>query len=186
MRLPIPLAVLWFAALLCGVARADDAAPSVRVGGDSQQIEASATIRIHAAREVVWELLKSCAEAVRIVPGLQLCEVREVAPDASWALIRQVMEYSRLLPRMTYDVRASYARPDSISFERIAGDLIRLKGIWTLESDGGDTIAHYGFWFEPGFWVPNWFVRAALKRDLPRMLQTLRRNAEAAQPQNLG
>jgi len=32
----------------------------------------------------------------------------------------------------------------------------------------------------PGFWVPRWLVRIALKHDLPRMLRTLRTRAESA------
>jgi hypothetical protein len=31
----------------------------------------------------------------------------------------------------------------------------------------------------PGFWVPHWLVRIALRRDLPKMLRALRSRAEA-------
>jgi hypothetical protein len=50
-----------------------------------------------------------------------------------------------------------------------------------LKGDGDDTIAHYAVDLAPGFWVPRWIVRAALKRDLPKMLRALRARAEAVQ-----
>jgi hypothetical protein len=143
-------------------------------------------IRIRAPRETVWAVLSSCAAALRIVPGLRVCEVHETAADASWARIRQVMDYSRFLPPMSYEVKAIYMKPEAIVFERVAGRLVSLRGSRLLQSDGESTIAHYGFFFEPGFWAPHWLVRAALKRDLPKMLRALRANAEAAQLKNLG
>ncbi len=62
----------------------------------------------------------------------------------------------------------------------IAGDQMRLRGSWGLQSDGDYTVAHYVLEFAPGFWMPRWFVKAALKRDLPKMLRALRAHAEAA------
>jgi hypothetical protein len=56
-----------------------------------------------------------------------------------------------------------------------------LKGSWYLQSDGDYTIAHYAVDLAPGFWVPRWIVRAALRRDLPKMLRALRARAEWVQ-----
>ena len=50
-----------------------------------------------------------------------------------------------------------------------------------MQSDGDYTIAHYAVDLAPGFWVPHWIVRAALRRDLPKMLRALRTRAEAVQ-----
>jgi hypothetical protein len=55
-----------------------------------------------------------------------------------------------------------------------------------LQSDGDDTIAHYAVDLAPGFWVPHWIVRAALRRDLPKMLRGLRTRAELVQKQKPG
>ena len=67
-----------------------------------------------------------------------------------------------------------------VSIERISGDLRILRGSWELKSDGDYTIAHYMVDLAPGFWVPKWIVRGALRKDLPRMLRALRSRAEAA------
>jgi len=160
--------------------------PLVVLDAADHSIEARTTIRIHAPPATVWAVLSSCSEAVKIVPGLEVCEVRESAPDQSWERIRQVMTYARFLPKMSYEVRVSYLKPDRIAFERISGDLITLRGSWVLVRDGEYTVARYLLDFEPDFWAPRWIVRAALKRDLPKMLRALRANAESAAAKNLG
>jgi hypothetical protein len=60
-----------------------------------------------------------------------------------------------------------------------------LKVSWNLQSDGDDTIAQYKIDLAPGFWVPRWLVRGALRRDLPKMLRALRTRAESAADQPL-
>jgi hypothetical protein len=142
----------------------------------------SATVRIHAPRELVWSLVTSCEVALATVPGLATCEVLETAPDRSWQLIRHVINYSWYLPRVTYEMRATYEQPVRVAIERVSGDLSVLKGSWYLESDGDFTVAHDSLQLVPGFWVPRWLVRAALRRDLPKMLRALRARAETAQP----
>jgi len=157
----------------------------VRVALDSegQRGRASAMVRIHAHREIVWPLIKSCAESVKLVPGLVACKVLETAPDQSWQIIRHVLDYSWYLPKLTYDIRATYDYPARVSIERISGDLSVLKGSWILQRDGEYTIASYQVELAPGFWVPQWLVRAALRHDLPKLLSALRVRAELVQRQ---
>lgn len=156
---------------------------AVSLDAAEQSGSATASVRIHASREVVWRLITSCAEALHLVPGLLSCDVMETAPDRSWQLIRHVMDYSWYIPKLTYEFRASYDEPSRVSIERVSGDLRTLRGSWTLQSDGQYTIAHYAVDLSPGFWVPHWIVRAALRRDLPKMLRALRARAEIVQQQ---
>ncbi len=151
------------------------------LGEAGQSASASGTVRVHAGREVVWALITSCPEAMGMFPGLTTCNVLETAPDQSWQRIRHVMEYSWLFPSLTYEIRASYRKPVHVDIERISGDLRVLRGSWDLQSDGDYTVAHYQVDLTPGFWVPRWVVHAALKRDLPKMLRSLRARAEAVQ-----
>ncbi len=193
MRPSITIALLLFAA--CAAPAADLAQESTQHGdievavsldAAEQSGSASASVRIHARREVVWSLITSCAEALRLVPGLVSCEVMDTAPDRSWQRIRHVMDYSWYLPKLTYEFRASYDEPSRVSIERMSGDLRVLRGSWALQGDGADTIAHYAVDLAPGFWVPHWIVRAALRRDLPKMLRALRARAEFVQKQEPG
>jgi Polyketide cyclase / dehydrase and lipid transport len=159
---------------------------AVSLDAAEQSGSATASVRIHAPREVIWALITSCAEAPRLVPGLVSCDVLETAPDGSWQRIRHVLDYSWYVPKLTYEIRASYDPPRRVSIERISGDLRILRGSWALQSDGDYTIAHYAVDLAPGFWVPHWLVRAALRRDLPRMLRALRARAEFLQEHTRG
>jgi hypothetical protein len=159
---------------------------AVSLDAAEQNGSARASVRIHARREVVWSLITSCAEELKLVPGLVACEVLETAPDRSWQRIRHVMNYSWYAPRLTFEVRATYDQPSRVTIERISGDLRILRGSWELQSDGDGTIAHYAVDLAPGFWVPRWVVRAALRRDLPKMLRALRTRAELVQKQKSG
>jgi hypothetical protein len=159
---------------------------AVDLDAGQQSGSASATVRIHASRQVIWSLITSCAEALHLVPGLIACDVMETAPDRSWQRIRHVMDYSWYVPKLIYEIRATYDPPSRVSIERVSGDLLILKGAWALQSDGDYTIAHYTVNLAPGFWVPQWIVRAALRRDLPKMLRALRARAEVVQSQKTG
>ena len=160
------------------LAQNSDIAVTVALGPGEQSGTAHGTVRIHASRETVWSLITSCQESVKLFPGLEACEVLETAPDQSWQKIRHVMNYSWYLPKLTYLVRATYDPPSKVSIERISGDLRTVRGSWELKSDGDYTIAHYTVDLAPGFWVPHWIVRSALRKDLPKMLRALRSRAE--------
>jgi hypothetical protein len=162
-------------------AQPGDIEVSVALDSAEQSGSAAATVRIHAGREVVWDLITSCPEAMRMIPGLLACSVLETAPDRSWQRIRHVMNYSWYVPTVTYELRATYQMPVHVGIERISGDLRTLRGSWDLQSDGDFTLAHYRVELAPGFWVPRWVVHAALRRDLPKMLRALRTRAEEVQ-----
>jgi hypothetical protein len=171
----------WPESLAQEAMQSGDIEVSVVLDAAEQSGNARATVRIHARREVVWSLITSCPESVSLVPGLEICQVLETAPDHSWQRIHHVMNYSWYIPKVSYEIRASYDQPSRVSIERVAGDLRTLRGSWELRGDGDYTVAHYTVDLVPGFWVPQWLVRSALRRDLPRMLRALRTRAEAVQ-----
>jgi hypothetical protein len=189
---PVRYSILMVLILIAPAAWPENLArDAMQTGGDievtvvldaaEQSGNARATVRIHAPREIVWSLITSCPESVSLVPGLEVCQVLETAPDRSWQRIHHVMNYSWYVPKVSYEIRASYDQPSRVSIERISGDLRTLRGSWELQSDGEYTVAHYTVDLVPGFWVPQWLVRSALRRDLPRMLRALRSRAEAVQ-----
>ncbi len=179
------LSSLSFALLLAGWLTTTSSAappPGATQGDDTDVafVQASATIRVHARRETVWALLTSCRAALELVPGLKECQVLDTAPDGSWQLIRQVMDYSWYVPKLTYVLRDTYDYPGRILVERDSGDMRTLKASWDLEADGEYTLLRYSLEITPGFWVPRWLVRIALKHDLPKTLRTLRARAESS------
>jgi hypothetical protein len=175
----------WHASADAGIAQESEQHGDIDVGvvldPTEQSGHALATVRIHAAPEIVWRLITDCKEALVLVPGLEACQVIETARDGSWQRIHHVLNYSWYVPKLTYEILARYQPPTRVEVERTSGDLKRLAVSWTLTRSGGDTIARYQVDLEPGFWVPHWMVRGALKRDLPKMLRALRDRAEAPQ-----
>jgi ribosome-associated toxin RatA of RatAB toxin-antitoxin module len=157
---------------------------AVTLDSAEQTGRASATVRIRARPEVVWSLITNCTEALKLVPGLVGCDVLETAPDSSWQRIRQVVDYSWYVRKLTYEVIMRPDKPANVSIERVSGDLRSLKASWSLKSDGDYTVAHYAIDLAPGFWVPQWLVRVALRRDLPKMLRALRTRAEFVAAEN--
>jgi carbon monoxide dehydrogenase subunit G len=175
---------LWVNVSATGVCLAQEAdqRSDIEVGvaldGAEQSGRASASVRIHAPPDVVWSLITNCTEALKIVPGLVVCDVVESAPDHSWQLIRHVLDYSWYVRKLSYEIRATYDKPFEVSVVRVSGDLKSLSVSWNLRSDGEYTVANYVVDLAPGFWVPHWLVRGALRRDLPKMLRALRTRAE--------
>jgi len=167
-------------------AQHDDIEVAVSLDKTEQSGGATASVRIHASRPLVWSLITSCTEALHLVPGLVGCDVQETAPDRSWQRIRQVVDYSWYVPKVTYQIRATYTEPSRVTIERISGDLRTLRASWDLTSDGEYTEAHYSVELAPGFWVPSLMVHAALRRDLPKMLRALRARAELLQNRQPG
>lgn len=156
-----------------------DIAVAVSFDPVAESGRASGSVRIHAPRSAVWAVLTRCAEAFNLVPGLADCKVLKSAPDGSWQLIRHVIDYSWYVPKISFEFRADYRYPARISIERVSGDLKVLKATWDLEADGEFTVARCTLYLEPGFWVPRWLVKAALRHDVPRMLRALRAAAES-------
>ncbi len=184
------LIMLVLVSALAPCARADLAMPteqhgdvdvgvSLDPGAESGRVQAA--VRIRASREIVMSLIKSCSEAFELVPGLVSCDVLETAPNQSWQLFREVVDYSWFVPKVTYEFRADYRDQERVSIERVSGDLKVLKASWSLEPDGDYTLVHYGMELAPGFWVPHWLIRFALRHDLPKMMRVLRDRAESSE-----
>ncbi len=75
-----------------GAAAAEEVALAIAMDPGEASGVATASVRIHATREALWNILTSCAQALQIVPGLKFCVVEETATDQSWQRIRQVMD----------------------------------------------------------------------------------------------
>lgn len=182
--------------LAAGAARAADfeltPAETQRVEQDEIVIRASldanarrgtvrAAMLIDAPPALVFESMNHCADAVRYVPHLRLCRVRERAADASWALVEQEIDFGWYAPRLRYTFRADFIADQSITFRQVSGDFKAYEGIWEFEPDGQRTLLRYRAYIDPPGFVPNWLARSTFKRELPQMLADLRRYCEAEQ-----
>jgi uncharacterized membrane protein len=142
-----------------------------------------AAMLVDAPPAVVFESMTRCVDAVRYVPHLRLCRIRERAPDASWALVEQEIDFGWYAPRLRYVFRADFITDRSITFHQTSGDFKANEGIWEFEpaGDGTRTLVRYRVYIDPPGYVPNWLARSTFKRELPQMLADLRRFCEAEQ-----
>lgn len=141
-----------------------------------------AAVLIKARPEAIWAVMTDCAQALQFVPGLRLCRRVAGAPDGRWEDIEQEIRYSWFLPTVRYVFRADYARPRRIDFHRISGDLKEEEGTWVLTPAPGGTatVVEYEMYLDPGFWIPQFLVNRALRKDLPAALAGLRERVEGS------
>jgi len=142
-----------------------------------------AAMLIDAEPAVVFQSMVHCADAVRYVPHLRLCRVREHAADASWAMVEQEIDFGWYAPRVNWTFRAELATDRSIRFRQVSGDFKANEGTWELEPtpDGATTLLLYRAYIDPPGFVPSWLARSTFRRELPQMLKDLRRHCEAEQ-----
>jgi ribosome-associated toxin RatA of RatAB toxin-antitoxin module len=141
-----------------------------------------AAVQIHASAERVFRTLTDCGEALRFVPHLRHCAVLESAPDGSWQVVEQQIDYGWFMPQAYYVFRAEYDRFAHIRFSNVRGDFRENHGNWDFlpTVDGKATIVTYRVQVVPRFYVPRWIMRSTLKRDLPELMKGLRQRSEAA------
>jgi len=149
----------------------DPAAPRGRV---------RAAVRIAASSQAIWSVMTDCSQARLYVPGLKQCRRIDGAPDGRWEDIEHELRYSWLLPAVRYVFRAEYDRPRRMDFHRVRGDLKEEEGTWLLMQtpDGSATVVEYEVYLDPGFWIPQFLVTRALRKDVPAVLSGLRDRVE--------
>jgi len=173
---------LALASATAGRAAPPEPAPTIDIRPDAQGASGvvRATIDIDAPPARVWAVMVDCAEAPRLMVNVRSCRVLDHDPAGRWDIREQVTNAS-LLPAVRMVLRSEYDYPHSVRFHRIDGDFKVLEGSWLLEPiDGGNrTRVTYQSRMTPPFAMPNFIVRAVLRKDLPRTLINLRTACEA-------
>ncbi len=136
-----------------------------------------AVVFIDVPAETIWRVMTDCEGAPGFVPGLKACQVLDSGKN--WEIIRHDVKWMWFLPKVYYVFRADYQINRQIDFWKIRGDLRDMRGTWRLYpvNHGRQTVVQYGVYLDPGFFVPKWIVRQALKKQLPKVLAALRTNS---------
>jgi uncharacterized membrane protein len=157
----------------------------IRASLDSAQRRGTvrAAVRIEAPPEVVFRMMIHCADALKYVPHLRKCRVRDRAPDDSWLVVEHQIDFGWYAPSVNWAFRADLDSDRRIVFRQVDGDFRANEGVWQLEPtpDGATTLLLYRAYIDPPGFVPNWLARSTFKRELPQMLTDLRRRCEAEQ-----
>jgi len=126
-------------------------------------------------------MMTRCEDAMRYVPHIRLCRVRDQAPDNSWQLVEHEIDFGWYAPRIKYVFRADLVAERRIDFRQVAGDFKANQGSWEIEpaADGSHTLLLYRAYIDPPGYMPNWLVRSTFRREMPQMLADLRKLCEA-------
>lgn len=142
--------------------------------GNTHKVRVLGAILIDSPARHIWDIMIDCDRAPEFVPRLRSCRV--LYQSGHTEIIEHRVALSSLLPAVTYTFRAHYQDLKRIDFTMVSGDLREFEGSWILEqvNDGQQTIVVYSVYMDPGFLVPQWLVRRALRGELPDLLLALR------------
>jgi len=141
---------------------------------NTHKVRVLGAILIDSPARHIWDVMIDCDRAPEFVPRLRNCRV--LYQSGNTEIIEHRVALSALLPAVTYTFRAHYQDLQRVDFTMVSGDLREFEGSWTLEqvNDGQQTIVVYSVYLDPGFLVPQWLVRRALRGELPDLLIALR------------
>ena len=135
---------------------------------------------VEASPQAIWEVLTACQIAPEYVPNVTSCKSLEVLDDGRSELFVQTVKPAFFLPSFEHVFRLDYEPYRRIDVHRVSGPIAHMEGSWwLLPQAGGAILLVYQLAVDPGLPVPRFFVRATLKRDLPRVVAAVRQRAEA-------
>jgi hypothetical protein len=180
-----------------GGAAAVDAEPDTawidRAALDKGQVQVSArtehltvhikvAISIAAPPQAIWDVLKACNIAPEYVPNVVSCRSIERLDGGRAELFVQAVKPAFFIPTFEHVFRLDYEPFTRIGVHRVSGPLERMDGDWwLLPQADGKILLVYELAIDPGIPVPRFFVRATLKRDIPKILTAVRDRAEGRQ-----
>ena len=145
------------------------------------------TVEIKIAAEVdappaaIWDVLAACEIAPEYVPNVVSCRRLERLDEGRADLFVQTIKPAFFLPSFEHVFRLDYTPYSRIDVHRVSGPIALMEGTWwLLPQDSGRILLVYELALDPGFPIPRFFVRATLKRDLPRVMGAVRERAESA------
>ena len=136
-------------------------------------------IDIAAPPQAIWDVLTACQIAPEYVPNVQSCRKVEVLDGGRAELFVQVIKPAFFIPAFEHVFKLNYTPYARIDVHRVSGPIAHLDGSWwLLPQQDGHTLLVYDLAIDPGFPIPRFFIRAMLKRDVPRVLSAVRERAE--------
>lgn len=137
---------------------------------------------VAARPEAIFEVLSACEVAPEYVPNVQSCRSLEKLANGRAELFVQTVKPAFFIPSFEHVFRLDYTPYERIDVSRVSGPIEHMMGSWWLVDEDDHVLLVYELEMDPGMPVPRFFVRATLRRDLPRIIMAVRERAEAATP----
>lgn len=140
--------------------------------GELITITASADMEVEA--RTVWAVISDYDNLAEFIPHMRSSRV--LRRDGDQVLIEQTGEFGFLFFRRPVEVRLSVAEspPRRIVAHAVGGNLQSLEGRYAIESlPGGEVRLNYSGRLVPGFDVPRFVSRMAVRSTMARQFQAL-------------
>jgi carbon monoxide dehydrogenase subunit G len=140
--------------------------------GELITITASADMEVEA--RTVWAVISDYDNLADFIPHMRSSRV--LRRDGDQVLIEQTGEFGFLFFRQPVEVRLSVAEspPRRIVAHAVGGNLQSLEGRYAIESlPGGEVRLNYSGRLVPGFDVPRFVSRMAVRSTMARQFQAL-------------
>jgi hypothetical protein len=135
---------------------------------------------INASPAAIWDVLRACEIAPEYVPNVVSCRSLEVIDNGAAEFFIQTVKPAFFIPSFEHVFRLDYMPYTRIDVHRVSGPIAYMEGSWwLLPQPNGRILLVYEVALDPGMPVPRFFVRATMKRDLPKVVQAVRTRAEA-------
>ena len=145
-----------------------------------QIVVVKSATEIDAPAEAIWSILKDCQTAPEYVPNVVSCRSIEVVDAGRAELFIQTVKPAFFVPSFEHVFRLEYWPYSHIDLHRVSGPIALMEGAWWLvPQPTGKILLVYELKLDPGMPIPRFFVRATLKRDLPKVLAAVRERSEA-------
>jgi len=153
----------------------------IRTGKDGPRIvTVNAAIQIKASPKAIWKILTACQIAPKYVSNVISCSLVQTAADGRSQVFVQKVKPAFFLPTFEQVFRLHYYPYTRIDVARVSGPVAHMQGSsWLLLQADGSVILYHYLEVDPGFPIPRFFVRAALNRNIPRVLRAIRTEAES-------
>jgi ribosome-associated toxin RatA of RatAB toxin-antitoxin module len=176
------IAWLWALHLcLLNTSASAQAIAAVRILPDSsgQGGRVAASMTINAPPAVVWAVMVDCENSPRYVPKLVSCAVESRAANGASDIRLHRIAWLTGFPVVNIRFASTYQINREIRFERLSGDITAMTGVWRMEpaNNGRATNLSYEAHLVPSRLLPSGLVRSALKRDTPKILEAVAREA---------
>jgi ribosome-associated toxin RatA of RatAB toxin-antitoxin module len=165
MRLTAGLQPLFaFCALLTLIASASVAAATISVSKHNDTYTVNANAEVHAAPEIVWEVLTDFEHFAQFVPDMRLSRV--VSGSGNNMVVEQqgianmLFFHRRINAVMAVDLQPQTA----ITFRALSGNLRLMTGSWNIKPTSTGCRIDYASVSIPDFWTPP-FIASLLVRS---------------------
>lgn len=146
---------------------------------DDDSFDVSGSIYIHSIPETIWAIITDYDNLANTMPRLK--KSRIIQDNGNIKIIEQTSKTGALFIKIKFSTRMKITEtfPNTLSFHLISGDFETFNGSWVLTPHTEGTFVNWSARVKPDFSAPGFIIKAVQKRDLRKLLETVKKLSEA-------